>query len=220
MRHRTKRRFWTEREVARLARLYPETPTARIAQRVDRPVNQVYAKANALGLAKSPRYMRRMLARVMRRLEASGASHRFKPGLVPWNKGLKGWQSGGRSIQTRFKKRHVSARWDPETYVVGALRLNADGYVDMKIKEGLRAWRPFHILLWEDVHGPLPKGHILRFKDGDPLDIELDNLELISRAENMRRNTIHRYPMALKQAIRLVGKLNRSIREEQDRRSA
>ena len=160
------------------------------------------------------------LARVVRKLSASGRSHRFKPGQRPFNKGLKGWQAGGRSRETQFKPGSVSAHWDPETYHVGALRLNADGYVDMKIKEGLRAWRAFHVIIWEEANGPLPKGHILRFRDGDVLNIEIDNLELITRAENMRRNTIHRYPPALKSAIRLVGKLKRTIREEQDRRPA
>src|SRR3989304_2960689 len=215
---RRKRRVWSQREIARLVRLYPGTSTARVAALLDRPLWSVNGKAWTLGLKKSARYMRAMIARVVRKLSASGRSHRFKPGQRPFNKGLKGWQAGGRSRETQFKPGSVSAHWDPETYHVGALRLDADGYVDMKIKEGLRAWRAFHVIIWEEANGPLPKGHILRFRDGDVLNIEIDNLELITRAENMRRNTIHRYPPALKSAIRLVGKLKRTIREEQDRR--
>lgn len=223
MRRRYKRRLWTEREVARLERLYPDTPTARIAHLLDRPVNQVYAKANALGFAKSPRYMRRMLARVMRKLAASGAAHRFRPGHVPSNKGLRrpGW-APGHMAETQFKPGQFPVNRDPDFYVLGALRVNSDGYIDMRTSfaHGARGWRPLHRILWEDAHGPVPPGHIVAFKNGDKLDCELPNLELLTHADNMRRNTIHRYPMALKQSIRLVGKLNRSIREEQDRRPA
>lgn len=37
------------------------------------------------------------------------------------------------------------------------------------------------------------------------------NLELISREENMRRNTIHHYPEELKEVIRTFSKLNKKI---------
>ena len=51
------------------------------------------------------------------------------------------------------------------------------------------------------------------FKDGNKTHIALNNLELLTRAERMRRNTIHRYPEELKSAIRAIGKLKRTIRE-------
>lgn len=41
----------------------------------------------------------------------------------------------------------------------------------------------------------------------------IDNLELITRAERMRRNSIHRYPPELKSAIRVISKLKRTIQE-------
>ncbi|HHN3384918.1 HNH endonuclease, partial [Pseudomonas aeruginosa] len=36
---------------------------------------------------------------------------------------------------------------------------------------------------------------------------------LITRAERMRRNSIHRYPPELKSAIRVISKLKRTIQE-------
>src|SRR6266571_223899 len=98
--------------------------------------------------------------------------------------------------------------------------LDLHGYIDMKIKEGLRAWRQLHYILWEEAHGPVPKGHCLRFKDGDRLNVELKNLRLISRRQNMARNTIYNLPEPLVKTIMLLGQLNRRIREKQDRRSA
>ena len=58
------------------------------------------------------------------------------------------------------------------------------------------------------------------------LDVRLDNLECITRRENMARNTVHNLPKPLAETIQLLGALNRQIRrraharEKQDRRSA
>lgn len=40
-----------------------------------------------------------------------------------------------------------------------------------------------HHAIWEEVHGPIPSGHVLRFKDGNSANCALDNLELLSRSE-------------------------------------
>ena len=42
-------------------------------------------------------------------------------------------------------------------------------------------WIQKHVLIWEQVNGPVPEGHCLIFLDGDRSHIELDNLMLISR---------------------------------------
>jgi hypothetical protein len=49
------------------------------------------------------------------------------------------------------------------------------------------------------------------FKDGNQLNCIIENLECISNAELMQRNTIHRFPAELKSTIRLVNKLKRNI---------
>jgi hypothetical protein len=87
-------------------------------------------------------------------------------------------------------------------------------------------WLPLHILEWERAHGPLPAGHCLSFKDGDRRHVDLANLELRTRADNMRRNSVHNLPKALAQTVQLLGALTRQINrrttghEEQDRGSA
>jgi hypothetical protein len=42
--------------------------------------------------------------------------------------------------------------------------------------------------LWRRHHGPIPRGHNVCFKDGDPLNCDIGNLELVSNAELARRN--------------------------------
>ncbi|WBH53522.1 hypothetical protein PALA8_04322 [Pseudomonas aeruginosa] len=76
-----------------------------------------------------------------------------------------------------------------------------------------RDWKGIHILLWEEHFGPIPTGHCVCFKDNNKQNVVIDNLEIITRAERMRRNSIHRYPPELKSAIRVISKLKRTIQE-------
>ncbi|WP_197081860.1 HNH endonuclease signature motif containing protein [Silvibacterium bohemicum] len=84
-----------------------------------------------------------------------------------------------------------------------------------------RDWVGEHILIWQKAHGPVPNGFAVAFKDGNKAHVALDNFELISRRELMRRNTIHNYPPELTELIRLGASLKRQIRkidEEQNHR--
>lgn len=219
------RRFWTVREIALVRELYPHKPTAEIAQQLDRTIEKVYARAAKLGLRKTAEYLASPDACRLRRGDNVGTAFRFGRGHVPANKGLRrpGY-APGRMKETQFKKGQISPRWDPELYCIGALRINTDGYVDMKVcnAPGALAWRALHVMLWEDAHGPVPPGYALYFKDRDKLNVDVPNLELISRADLCRRNSVHNLPPELKGAITALGALKRRIRrsEKQDRRSA
>jgi hypothetical protein len=76
-----------------------------------------------------------------------------------------------------------------------------------------------HVRTWVAAHGPIPLHHAIVFRDGDRMHCALQNLELVSRVELMRRNSVHRLPPALQGAIQLRGALvhrinNRSKRNE------
>src|SRR5690606_8753843 len=111
----------------------------------------------------------------------SGLSGRFKKGHVPWNKGLKGINTGGKAGW--FKKGHRPHNYKP----IGSERIDKnDGYVLVKVQDyGLyqERWRFKHVVLWEKVHGKVPKDHVIAFLNGDKTDIRIDNLVLLSRAE-------------------------------------
>ncbi len=68
-----------------------------------------------------------------------------------------------------------------------------------------------HVIVWEEHHGPVPKGHRVCFINGDKRDIRIGNLALISDADNMRRNSLHNQPTEIRQIIQLRGALNRKI---------
>lgn len=210
------RRPWSAVEQAHLRRFFADTPTRQIADTLGRTPAQVWGEAGRLGLRKSPEYVASS-CRIQRGARL-GAQNQFKPGHQPWNRGTR-YAAGGRSVETRFSKGNRPQTWKP----VGSERLTKDGYLQRKISDTgdtPRDWRGVHILKWEEAHGPVPPGHALVFRDGNPLNAELANLELLTRAELMARNTIHRFPPELKTTIRLVGKLKRTIRnvarEKQD----
>lgn len=205
---------WSRADLRTIRRLYPNSPTAAIAKRLGRDLGHVYAKAGNLGLHKSPAYLASPAAH---RLDGVvGKASRFQPGIVPWNKG-KHYVAGGRSAETRFKPGNVSKRWDPEIYVVGALRINSDGYLEIKVRDGCRAWKPMIRFTWETERGPIPAGMVVRPLNGDPDDTRIKNLRLATRGEVMRENTLHNYPKPIARAIQLRGALIRQInrREKQ-----
>jgi hypothetical protein len=204
--------------------LYPHLRTDDVARILGRSKTAVYGMAGKLGLSKSAAYNASPISgRMVKGFAPYGVPHRFPKGHVPANKGLRrpGWYSG-RMRETQFKKGQFPVNRDPDFYVIGALRVNPGGYIDMRVSfdKGAMGWRGLHLILWEDAYGPVPKGHCLRFRDGDRLNVCLENLELIRRGENMRRNSIHNLPESLKSTINLLGQLKRRINEKQSGRSA
>lgn len=107
----------------------------------------------------------------------SGLTGHFTAGHTPHNKGVKGRSYPGMAA-TQFKKGDQPHNHRP----VGSERRTKDGYMERKIAEP-NVWRAVHVLKWEEVHGPVPKGHVLLFKDHNQLNVELDNLLLITRGE-------------------------------------
>jgi hypothetical protein len=49
------------------------------------------------------------------------------------------------------------------------------------------------------------------FKDGNRANCVIENLELLSRADLLRRNSIHRFPAALKEVIRLKAAIKATV---------
>ena len=212
-RRKYKRRRWAWVDLAKLKRLYPDTPTAKLAALLKRPICSVYGMAFSLGLKKSDAYRASPAACRLRRGDNVGAAYRFKPGHVPANKGLRrpGWYAG-RMRETQFKKGQRGNKWMP----LGSLRLSKEGYLCRKIADTgypPRDWRGVHLLLWEGHYGPVPPGHTICFLDGDRRHVALDNLVPLTRRELMARNTIARFPPELRHAIRLTRKLQRTIKE-------
>jgi hypothetical protein len=58
-------------------------------------------------------------------------------------------------------------------------------------------------------NGKVKEGHVLRFKDGDNTNITIENIEMISKAENARLNQMDyaNSPEELKPTIKLIAQV-------------
>lgn len=115
----------------------------------------------------------------------SGRTGLFKPGHISWNTGMKGYQAGGRAVETQFKKgeRHGAAQHNYKP--IGSTRISKDGYIERKVTDDhpvpARRWIGEHRLVWEAANGPVPDGHVVVFLDGDKLNVNLENLRCVPR---------------------------------------
>lgn len=217
------RRLWTDAERAEVIRRYPNELTSVIAADMGRTEQQVYYAAHKMGLKKSPEFLSSQLST---QFKTGHAPTQFKPGMVPWNKGIAGSTGNHPNTQrTQFKagRRPEEARnYRP----VGSVRVTRDGYLERKVTDDTsvypaRRWVAVHRLVWEEVNGPMPKGYVVVFKPGmastDPDEITIDRVELITRAELMRRNTRHNLPPELNALISTKARLTRLITEREKR---
>jgi hypothetical protein len=203
-------RIWAQAELEQLRHLYANTDNKLLAKQFQCSPICLQHIAHRLGLHKSHELLS-VLSK--EKLIKFGSQHTFQPGHVPYNKGIRhpGY-AVGHMAETQFKKGQCSPNWLP----IGSIRYSKDGYQERKAYDTgypPHNWVGEHILLWEKHHGPVPPSHAVCFKDGNKTNITIDNLELVSRADLMRRNAIHNLPKELVDVIMLNGALKRRVRE-------
>lgn len=213
-----KRHIWTAADRAKLRRIYSIYSAAECAEIIGCSERAVYNQAKVLDLRKPRDWIAERARERSLRPDHGGRKHQFRPGHATWNKGIP-FVSGGRSAETQFKpgRRPEDAR----NYLpIGSLRVTRDGILERKVTDDqsvypARRWVAVHRLVWQEVHGEVPRGHIVVFKTGmrttDCAAITIDKLELVTRAENMRRNSIHRWPDDLKSAMKLLKRAERAL---------
>jgi hypothetical protein len=204
-------KVWTKEELRTLIDLYPNTKSCDLADILGRTVKSVYSQANVLGLKKSVEFLKSEASGRITNQSDLAKKARFKKGNTPWNKGRKGLQIGG--IETRFKKGNLPHNTKGD----GIISIREDEgrpYQYIRISKG--KWKLLHNVIWEEKNGSIPPGYIVVFKDKNPLNCSIDNLELITRSENMERNTFHRFPPELKFAIKTLKKLQKTIKSHEE----
>lgn len=207
------RKLWTEDELVTLRELYPYMRSHDIAERIGCTRSQVLCKASRLGLKKTREAIASMARMAMDDPEHPGRQHQFHKGLEPWNKGAH-YEAGGRSVETQFKKGNAPINWLP----IGSERERADGYLERKLTDTGVTRRDFvcvHHIVWREAGREIPAGHVLVFKDGNKRNFALDNLELVTRADLMRRNSAHNHGPEIFKLHQLQGAITRQINKRQ-----
>lgn len=205
------KRRWTEEEIDYLIGYYPKQSAKEIAESLNISINRIYNKAFTLGLKKSDQYIQEEKIRQGERLRIIGVQSRFTKGRIPANKGQKMTVEQYQKCQaTMFQKGHDphNTRYDGHERIC-----KKDGYILIRTMKGKYALK--HRLIWEQANGAIPKGMILYFKDNNKQNLSLDNLELITKQENLKRNRTNHFalPANLKNLVKAKNKLTKKIKQ-------
>jgi hypothetical protein len=200
----TGRTTCTQEEEDFIVANYKSMPIKRIAKEIGRSSLLVNNRLRQLGL-KVPKETR------IKNIEAS----RFKKGQTSYNKGKKQTdymtpEQIARTKKTRFQNGHTPHNAYDKDGVI-SWRVDARGIEYAHIRISMGNWQAYHVYLWEQANGAVPKGHVIIFKDGNTKNCRLENLEKISMKENMLRNSIYNYPQELQTAIKLTNKIRKEL---------
>jgi len=196
---------------AEVVKRYPFESTAAIAKDLGVSLSKVYNKAWSLGIKKDPVYLR---STQYPKGYLGGKASQFKPGHTPKNKGVKMPAEVYSAVApTMFKKGNKPANTKPN----GTINVRADSsgrlYQYIKIKDS--HWELLQRHVWTQENGEIPRGSVVIFLDGNYLNCELSNLQVITRKDNMARNTIQRFPAELQEIMKLTSKLKRKTNGKQ-----
>ena len=144
------------------------------------------------------------------------SSNGFKGMNTTFKKGVPSWHAGkklgphGRSAETHFKKGGRPFNYQP----IGSERITTEGFIQVKLTDTgypPKDWVMKSRIVWEESRGEkMPKGHILRFIDGDKLNIDPSNLLLVTRGEHCVMNRwlkIHDMPKDGLITVHLLAKI-------------
>jgi hypothetical protein len=158
------RKYLSKEEVQQVIEMYPYYFNWQLAYKFDVSESNILSIRRKYNLSKSQEIVSKM---------------RFQKGHGSFNKGRK----HPHDSRTKFKKGNIPANHKE----IGSKRVTKDGYYEIKIAEPNK-WEALHRHTWKQHHGEIPKGMIIIFKDGNPLNADISNLQMISRRENMERN--------------------------------
>jgi hypothetical protein len=160
--------------------------------------------------------LKQIRALMANRRITSGLKGQFQKGGKPWNAGTKGQGLTGRNKRS-FKPGSIPPNRNPMWHE----RIGKDGIIEMKVPErnpytGFPTrYKAKHVWIWEQANGPVPDGHVVAFRDSDRMNICLENLMLVPRAEllDMNRMKYRESHPDIKPSIRALAKLKTKVRE-------
>ena len=164
---------WTEEDLQYLREHYPDDNTAEIAEHLGRTEGAVRSAADTYGIKKSAEFKERQMQDMIN--SPQSIAHRFAKGHKSSFKGEKWYElmpeeSRNKCLRTAFKDGHI-----PHNAYADGTELVRDGRVYIKVP-GIRRLQLKHRYVWEKHNGKIPEGYIIKFKDGDFMNCDIDNL--------------------------------------------
>jgi hypothetical protein len=59
------------------------------------------------------------------------------------------------------------------------------------IRLGKNSVKMEHLVIWESIYGPIPKGKVIHHKNGNQRDNRIENLEIMSRSEHSKLHRLN-----------------------------
>lgn len=200
---------FTKQQEDYIKREYLNKPVKRLAQDVNCSFGRVmrFLKKNNLHIPKEI-------------VEQRKAQSRMSKGHTPFNKGKKqeeymSFEAIQKSKNTRYKKGHTPHNTKTKDGVI-SIRKDSCGRCYKYIRLGKGVWELYHRVLWEQENGPIPSDKIVSFKDENSLNVCIENLQLITREENMYRNAKHNYPREIIPSMVLMNQIDKKIKNLQN----
>lgn len=192
---------WTEEELQYLREHYPDDNTAEIAEHLGRTEGAVRSAADTYGIKKSAEFKERQMQDMIN--SPQSIAHRFAKGHKSSFKGEKWYElmpeeARNKCLRTAFKDGHI-----PHNAYADGTELVRDGRVYIKVP-GIRRLQLKHRYVWEQHNGKIPEGHIIKFKDGDFMNCDIDNLYIMSRADACVKMTSEQTPEQIKRKMSIV----------------
>ena len=210
----------TSIQVQEIIKLYPDKPASEIAKQFGRPISSIYKTAQRYGVKKSDTFKNSPLSGRVQKGQHLSPSTELKTGHTPWSKGnsaceiFKTKESLEKHISTRWKKgmKPHTTKYDGAITVRRMLPDGTGGVIPYKmIRLSENNWEFLNRYLWKKHYGDIPPGYNVVFKDGNTLNCVIENLECISNADLIRRNSINNLPEDVKELIYLRTSLIKTI---------
>lgn len=194
---------FTPEEDAYIAANYLQVASCRMSKVLGRSKSSVPQRMKVLGLF--------VPAEIKQKFKTDS---QIKKGNTPQNKGKK-WsefmskEGEIRSLTTTFKK--GSTPHNTKYDLAISKRIDKRGFPYLFIRVSLCKWMPLQRYIWEQINGRIPTKHKIVFKNGNTLDCNIENLEMLTYKEAMLRNSSQRFGAEVFKLIQLRGALNRKI---------
>lgn len=152
----------------------------------------------------------------------TGFNGRYEKGHVSHTKG-KSWdefmspEAQKNSRKTCFKKGNVPKNHKP-IGTVQTRKCRGNGSVDykfIKIAEPNK-WSLYNRYLWEQAYGPIPKGYVICYRDGDPMNCTLENLRCVPRSTAQILSNYSDTRGAARDVAISIGELQTAIRNKSE----
>jgi len=194
----------TKKQEAKIRREYLNKPIKPLAEEMNITYGRIMRLLKKWGL-EIPKEIR----------ESRKRSGMYSKGHVSFNKGMKQYEfMSPEQIEKSRATRFQPGRLPHNTKYDGHERISKDGYVEIRLRLGV--YKLKHLHEWEKINGKLPEGHILNCINGDKTNCCPENWRLISREENMLRNSKHQFPKEIIPSMILIGKITKTIKKSKN----